>query len=155
MGRQRPHVPPRRGPDLHRQPRGRTRRSDGEVVNVTATGNRGIFGGAIAIQGGTLDGCTIEGNFAVEGGGLHGYYDSVRDCDSAGNAGVWGGGAWVPDGSDQGSQLERGTLTSITTDWGEGTSENTPDDMAGVGFSTAAYGADASFTCDGTTGSCE
>ena len=65
-------------------------------------------------------------------------------CTLTGNAAAVGGGAW----------LDGGTLTSATSDWGDGDDDNAPDDVAGALFSTAAYGADATFTCDAATGVC-
>jgi hypothetical protein len=147
------------------------------ITDSTFTANLAYRGGGLMVYGGsaTLTTSEIDTNTAwSRGGGLYAYsstvslsYSTVHDntCSYSGGglylyyatvacygstsatAGVYhntassyGGGAYVSD---------YGTLTSSVCDWGSGTSDNSPSDVApAYGSATSAYGSDASFTCN-------
>ncbi len=144
----------------------------GTLDGCEMRGNQALEGGGLTVAYGSVTNCRVDGNTAVSGGGAWVTYDNgdLRECDLTENRAVWGGGAFIHAGdpvfdtctltgneaaAGGGAWLERGTLTSTASDWGDGADDNAPDDVANALFSTAAYGADATFTCDATTGVCD
>lgn len=130
---------------------------DLDIAGVTLTGGTGrpvdggTVGGGIYGVGArlVLSDVVITGNRADLGGGL-GLRDSeVKLTSSAvtANVGLAGGGAEL---------FDSGTLQSITSDWGEGPTDNTPDDvvLAAATSSSSTWGSNASFACDVATLTC-
>jgi hypothetical protein len=96
-----------------------------------------------------MTGVTLSGNYSAgEGGGISiDGGDAILDsCTITGNEGALYSG---------GGHVFTGSLESISSDWGAGASNNTPDDM-GVegGQSYSDFGLNESFTCSSSTGRC-
>lgn len=123
-----------------------------ELVDVWVTDNRGYWGGALGAgmhhqrtSDIELVDCVVTDNTAIDGtqgGGLLLIHDGA-DTDSAGL-----------------------TVTSVNTDWGEGETDNFPDDIAFAAVDLydrervvvlASYSFDgvADFTCESATNTCE
>ena len=112
-------------------------------------------GGCIYAAGGVtvyLYDSVLSDNFTMgEGGGAWVGDGAVLDCTSSdtwathgitnNTATGRGGGGGVYLGAN-------GSLTSTRCDWGAGAVENTPDDVAGSGFSQTGYRDNAVFACD-------
>jgi hypothetical protein len=127
---------------------------DGALYDSLITDNTAAeAGGGLAFVDarGTVSGAEIRGNQAPVGGGL------AVDASQATVEGIsvlenvadgYGGGAWMQDS----------VLESIDSDWGEGKTDNSPDDVVmELGPSTVTWdaGAGASFVCSALTRTCE
>ena len=117
------------------------------ISSSSFTSNEAIYsGGAVYTYGGTvgLSGTTLDSNVATYGGGLFVDWDSVTSLTSSSSvinntASDYGGGALVYDG----------TMTSNGTDWGTGSSDNSPEDIYTLNGNTKTGGA-GSFSCTET-----
>jgi hypothetical protein len=111
-------------------------------------GNQAGRGGGVAVHGSSqLDAVIVADNVASWGGGIviepSGHLAVLAGAAITTNlATEAGGGAWLEAGPDQ-------TLTSGGADWGEGISDNQPDDVWPDGGAPYAAGAGALFLCDG------
>jgi PKD repeat protein len=61
------------------------------VSNCVLAGNSAVFGGGGGASGGTLNNCTLTGNWAYEGAGA--YECTLNNCTLSGNSASYGGGA--------------------------------------------------------------
>ena len=117
----------------------------GTLEDTELSSNLADYGAGLMAYGTTValtSTALLDNRATYAGGGLY-VYDSaaaLSTCDVEGNrAGEVGGGA----------SLEDGSLTSIASDWGVSTSDNSPDDVFVWDISTAysSYGGAASFSC--------
>jgi hypothetical protein len=129
---------------------------DGSYLSLTdsslSASSAGVAGGALEITDSNVDttNLVVDANYALSGGGLDvtdGSAVTLTDSTITSNTatGGAGGGAAVDDTS---------TLTSSSSDWGDKSSYNDPDDVSVGGTSYAGIGADATFTCDGAAAEC-
>src|SRR6185503_5458673 len=116
------------------------------------TNSAGVAGGAVASVDSNVvaTGLVVDANYALSGGGIDIADDSavtLTDSTITSNTATsgTGGGAAVDATS---------TLTSNSTDWGDKSSANDPDDVSVAGTTYAGIGADATFTCDGSAAEC-
>lgn len=147
---------------------------DGSVNLTVISGNEADRGGGIAcVTDCTIDAATIELNAADSGAGIAALGTGTVSIDGSqireNSAANDGGGLWI-DGatleldsciieendasSGGGAYLEAGSLESSASDWGTGSSDNTPDDVAVGSAAYDTYGASSSFTCLSSTGEC-
>ncbi|MEZ4238172.1 MAG: MopE-related protein [Myxococcota bacterium] len=115
----------------------------GTIDDNTAGQGAGVWAGG----GATVDlvDVAVTGNLSTGGGGgvflNHNSLVSVSGGEVSGNSSLLRGGGALMEGG--------GTLVSDHTDWGEGDTDNAPDDVATVLSLLGTYGANASFQCDG------
>jgi predicted outer membrane repeat protein len=117
------------------------------ISSSTFSGNSATYsGGALYVYGGTMSitGTTLDGNVATYGGALFVDWDSVTSLTSScavtsNTASDFGGGALIYDG----------TMTSSGTDWGSGSTDNSPQDIYTLNGNTKTGGT-ASFSCTET-----
>jgi len=121
--------------------------SEGELDGLTIETNDAEYGGGVA-AGETTSSATdleITGNTADRGAGIYVYGGSaltvVTSAITSNVATTGGGGAVVASDADN-------TLISDDCDWGEGATDNDPDDIYLSWDSQYDWGAGASFTCE-------
>jgi predicted outer membrane repeat protein len=121
------------------------------VEDITCTDNSAAaLGGCLKAMGAvTLDNSIVSANRAGWGGGVHVLDGSVAvtGCSVTTNtASHLGGGAYLDEGA---------SLQSSTTDWGSGTTDNSPDDIYILGAAAPfSYGAGGAFSCSDASGTC-
>jgi Putative metal-binding motif len=147
------------------------------LVQTTISDNTGGIGGGLAMNGNGLTGslsmtsCTISDNIADEAGSGMVLFDvpvvQITSSSIVDNASLDGGGLAVAgsmvtltdttvqrnDASGMGGGLTLypgdGVVVVVDGDWGTGTDDNTPNDVAIVGVGTwSGYGAGVDFQCD-------
>ena len=118
------------------------------VDSVDFSSNVGSYGGGIYVYGGSMDlsNSTLDGNTADYGGGILLIQSgdlSIDTCTITTN-GATGGG------NGGGLLLYAGDLTSKSTDWGSGSSDNNPEDIYSWVTDSVSSGTTGTFTCDET-----
>ncbi|HJN72290.1 MAG TPA: MopE-related protein [Myxococcota bacterium] len=116
------------------------------VDTVDFSSNVGSYGGAVYVYGGSMEieNSTLDANTASYGGGILLILDGTLTVDACTltNNGATGGG----DGG--GLLIYKGDLWSYSTDWGSGTSDNTPEDIYSWVTDSASSGTSTAFSCD-------
>jgi len=134
---------------------GTVRPDDVDAEGVPVTGVGPALN--LAIPEAVLDGVVIDGNSATAAGGLAvgaGSTITIKNSTVAGNAASMGGGG-------AGLYYSSSDLVSEDTDWGAGTDDNAPDDIAffdgpdGALAQSFSFEGLSSFVCDGSTRVCE
>ena len=117
------------------------------ITDTVFDDNYATYGGGLydAGAGSYLLHATFQDNVASRGGAIYLTDDSgpmmLADCIVESGEAAWGGGALV----------EGSTLESVSTDWGKGSTDNTPDDVRTVSSNqTWSWNGSASFTCTST-----
>ena len=140
-----------------------------DLVGFTISGNNAAYGGGVFAGGGSLEDLDVSGNSATYGGGVYGVGSvSLSDSSVSSNEAEYGGGLVSDSGElildsitvEGNAASESGggaflwassTLVSYSSDWGEGVSDNEPEDIAGDGaLETYDYGSSEDFTCENT-----
>ena len=135
--------------------------ADITVTDLNIAGNSAYLGGGVWAEQLNIElrNCTIEDNSADYGGAILAYIaDDVNLRSSIINdnsASVEGGGAMVIGYWVAGSLVYDSQISSTSSDWGSGSTNNSPEDVWVDAWDTSYnYGTSSSFTCSQSLGGC-
>jgi len=116
------------------------------ISEVDFSDNVGAYGGALYVYGGSMDidNSTLDNNSGTYGAGILLIQDgdlTLDTCTLTDNTASTNGG---------GILIYAGDLTSSSTDWGSGSSDNSPEDIYAWVTAEENDGNSGSFTCDET-----
>ena len=119
------------------------------IANSDLSSNVGTYGGGLYVYGSSLSvsSTTLDGNTANYGGGIliHGSGALTISGSTVTTNGATGGG------NGGGAILFEGTMQSSSTDWGAGSSDNSPEDIYSYTGSKTHTGTTGTFSCSASS----